>query len=451
MECQREQARAEGHFRGNAGLEYEGDRTRFVGYERLRAEARVVALYADGVSVPVLRPGPAAVVVLDVTPFYAESGGQVGDRGELAGAQGTFRVDDTQKIQPEVFGHHGALVSGLLRVGDAVEARVDTAARTRSMLNHSATHLMHAALRHVLGGHVQQKGSLVDAERTRFDFSHDKPVQSDELRRIESEVNDAIRANVPVSASVMKYDDAIRGGALAFFGDKYGDEVRVIAMAGEHGNLSTELCGGTHVRRTGDIGLFKIVSEGGVASGVRRVEAVTGPGALDYVQRLDARLGRLAAAVRSPAAEVDERIAQILEQVRAQEKEIARLKSKVAAGQGDDLASQAVPVKGIQVLAATLEGADARTLRETLDQLKSKLHSAVIVLAVVQDGKVQLAAGVTPDAVGRVKAGELVNFVALQVGGKGGGRPEMAMAGGTDPAGLAKALGGVHAWVEQRL
>jgi len=451
MEHQREQARAEGRFRGSAGLQYEGDRTRFVGYERLKAESRVVALYADGVSVPVLRPGPAAVVVLDVTPFYAESGGQVGDRGELAGAQGTFRVDDTRKIQADVFGHHGTLVTGLLRVGDAVEARVDTATRGRAMLNHSATHLMHAALRDVLGGHVQQKGSLVDAERTRFDFSHDKPLAAQELRRVEEQVNEAIRANVPVNAGVMKYDDAIRSGALAFFGDKYGDEVRIISIGGDGKNFSTELCGGTHVRRTGDIGMFKIVSEGGVASGVRRVEAVTGPGALEYLQRLDAQLGRVAQAVRSPAAELDERLAQILEQVKAQEKEIARLKSRLAAGQGDDLASQAVQVKGMKVLAATLDGADARTLRETLDQLKNKLKSAAIVLAAVQDGKVQLAAGVTADAIDRIKAGELVNFVALQVGGKGGGRPEMAMAGGTDPAGLAKALGGVRAWVEQRL
>jgi len=453
MERQREQARAEGRFRASAGLEYEGDRTRFVGYERLRAESRVVALYADGVPVPVLRPGPAAVVVLDLTPFYAESGGQMGDRGELAGAQGTFRVDDTQKIQPEVFGHHGVLVTGQLRLGDAVEARVDNATRTRAMLNHSATHLMHAALRDVLGPHVQQKGSLVDADRTRFDFSHDRPLQADEVRRIESQVNDAIRANVPVSASVMKYDEAIGSGALAFFGDKYGDEVRVIAMTGDHGHehYSTELCGGTHVRRTGDIGLFKIVSEGGVASGVRRVEAVTGPGALDYVQRLDARLGRIAATVRSPVAEVDERIAQILEQAKVQEKEIGRLKSKLAAGQGEDLAARAVQIRGVRVLAAMLDGADARALRETLDQLKNKLKSAAIVLASVQDGRVQLAAAVTADAVDRVKAGELVNFVALQVGGKGGGRPELAMAGGSDASGLPAALDSVHAWVEQRL
>jgi len=451
MERQREQARAEGRFRMGANLEYEGDRTRFVGYDRLRAEARVVALYADGVAVQALQPGQAGVVVLDTTPFYAESGGQVGDRGELAGASGTFRVDDTQKIQAEVFGHQGSLVTGRLRLGDAVEARVDARSRIRTMLNHSATHLMHAALRTVLGAHVQQKGSRVDAERTRFDFSHDKPMDADQIRRVEAIVNEAIRANAAVSARVMKFDDAIRAGALAFFGDKYGDEVRVIAMGADQENFSTELCGGTHVRRTGDIGLFKIVAEGGIASGVRRIEAMTGPGALEYVQWLDAQLGQIAAVVRTPPAEAGERITQVLDQVKTLEKEIGRLKSRLAAGQGDDLAARAVEVKGLKVLTATLDGADARTLRETLDQLKNKLKSAAIVLASVEDGRVQIAAGVTADAVGRIKAGELVNFVASQVGGKGGGRPELAMAGGNDPAGLPAALGQVQAWVAERL
>ena len=452
MERQREQARAEGRFRMSAGLEYEGDRTRFVGYDRLRSESRVVALYGDGVAVPSLRAGQTAVVVLDATPFYPEGGGQVGDRGELAGTNGTFRVDDTQKVQAEVFGHHGTLVTGTMRVGDAVEARVDGDLRTRTMLNHSATHLMHAALRAVLGGHVQQKGSRVDAERTRFDFSHDRPMEPAELRRVEAMVNRAIRANAPVSADVMKFDDAIAAGALAFFGDKYGEEVRVIAMGGDGEDFSTELCGGTHVRRTGEIGFFKVVAESGIASGVRRIEAVTGPGALEYAQWLDAQLAAVAAAVRSPLAEAGERVSQVLDNVRALDKEIARLKSRLAAGQGDDLASRAVEVKsGVKVLAATLDGADARTLRETLDQLKNKLKSAAIVLASVEDGKVYLAAGVTPDAVGRVKAGDLVNFVASQVGGKGGGRPDMAMAGGNDPAGLPAALGQVPAWVAQRL
>ncbi len=452
MERQREQARAEGRFRMGAGLEYEGARTRFVGYERLRAEARVVALYADGVAVPSVRTGQPAVVVLDATPFYAEGGGQVGDRGELAGTSGTFRVDDTRKIQAEVFGHQGMLVTGTMSAGDAVEARVDGNLRVRTMLNHSATHLMHAALREVLGSHVQQKGSLVDAERTRFDFSHDRPMEADEVRRVEAIVNRAIRANAAVSADVMKYDDAIAAGALAFFGDKYGDEVRVIAMSDEGEHFSTELCGGTHVRRTGEIGLFKVVAESGIASGVRRIEAVTGPGALEYVQWLDAQLAAVATAVRSPLAEVGDRVTQVLDNVRSLDKEIVRLKSRLAAGQGDDLAAQAVEVKaGVKVLAATLDGADARTLRETVDQLKNKFKSGVIVLASVENGKVQIAAGVTPDAVGRVKAGDLVNFVASQVGGKGGGRPDMAMAGGNDPARLPVALGQVRDWVAQRL
>ncbi|HEX4598734.1 MAG TPA: alanine--tRNA ligase, partial [Burkholderiaceae bacterium] len=452
MERQREMARAEARFRASAGLEYEGARTRFVGYERLRAESWVVALYADGVPVPSLRAGQSGVVVLDTTPFYAEGGGQVGDRGELAGAHGTFRVDDTQKIQAEVFGHQGTLATGTLSVGEVVEARVDGEQRARTMLNHSATHLMHAALREVLGAHVQQKGSRVDAERTRFDFSHDKPMTPEEVRRVEAIVNRAIRANVAVSANVMKFDDAIRSGALAFFGDKYGDEVRVIAMGGNGENVSTELCGGTHVRRTGDIGFFKVVAETGIASGVRRIEAVTGVGALDYVQWLDGELSSIATTVRTPLAEVDQRIGQILEEVKAQDKEIARLKSRLAVGQGDELATRAVEVKsGLKVLAATLDGADARTLRETLDRLKNKLKSAAIVLASVEDGKVQIAAGVTQDAVGRIKAGELANFVASQVGGKGGGRPDLAMAGGNDPTRLSSALSQVQAWVSERL
>jgi alanyl-tRNA synthetase len=346
-----------------------------------------------------------------------------------------------------VFGHHGTVESGTLAVGDVVQARVDAAARERIRNNQSATHLMHAALRAVLGKHVQQKGSLVDAERTRFDFSHDKAVTPDEMRRIEDMVNAAIRANAQVAASVMKYDDAIKAGALAFFGDKYGDEVRVLAM-GEH---STELCGGTHVARTGDIGFFKIVAEGGVAAGVRRIEAVTGRGALEFVQSLDRDLHEAATLLKAPAAEVTQKIAQVQEHVKALEKELARLKSRVASSQGDDLATQAVDINGVKVLAAALEGADAKALRETMDQLKSKLKSAVVVLGAVDGGKVQLAAGVTADAIARVKAGDLVNFVAQQVGGKGGGRPDMAMAGGTEPARLPEALASVRAWAQERL
>jgi alanyl-tRNA synthetase len=451
MERQREQARAAGKFRMAAGVEYVGDKTRFTGYTSLAEDAKVVALYHEGSAVQRLARGESGIVVLNATPFYAESGGQVGDRGVLEaisdGHVMRFSVVDTQKIQADVFGHHGTVESGTLAVGDVVQARVDAAARERIRNNHSATHLMHAALRAVLGKHVQQKGSLVDAERTRFDFSHDKAVTPEEIRRIEDMVNTAIRANAQVTANVMKYDEAIKAGALAFFGDKYGDEVRVLAM-GDH---STELCGGTHVARTGDIGFFKIVAEGGVAAGVRRIEAVTGKGALEFVQALDRELHHAAHLLKAPASELTQKIAQVQDNVKALEKELARLKSKLAASQGDDLSAQAVEIKGVRVLAAALEGADAKSLRETLDKLKDKLKSAVIVLAAVEGGKVQLAAGVTADATGRVKAGDLVNHVAQQVGGKGGGRADMAMAGGTDPAGLPAALASVRSWAEQRL
>jgi alanyl-tRNA synthetase len=451
MERQREQARAAGKFRMAAGVEYVGDKTRFTGYSSLVEDAKVVALYLDGTAVKRLQAGDTGIVVLNATPFYAESGGQVGDRGVLEAISDhnvmRFAVVDTQKIQADVFGHHGALESGTLAVGDVVQAKVDGALRERTRNNHSATHLMHAALRKVLGKHVQQKGSLVDPERTRFDFSHDKAMTPDEIRQVEEMVNDAIRANAPVSANVMKYDDAIKAGALAFFGDKYGDEVRVLAMGGH----STELCGGTHVARTGDIGFFKIVGETGIAAGVRRVEAVTGRGALEFVQALDRELHNAASLLKAPPAEIGQKIAQVQDTVKSLEKELARLKSKVASSQGDDLAARAIDVRGTKVLAASLEGADAKTLRETMDKLKDKLKSAVIVLGAIEGGRVQLAAGVTADATARVKAGDLVNYVAQQVGGKGGGRADMAMAGGTDPSKLAPALASVQAWAEQRL
>jgi alanyl-tRNA synthetase len=451
MERQREQARVAGKFRMAAGVEYVGDKTRFTGYSSLVEDAKVVALYHEGASVQRLSAGESGIVVLNATPFYAEAGGQVGDKGVLESISNhnvtRFSVVDTQKIQADVFGHHGKLDSGTLAVGDVVQAKVDAALRERTRNNHSATHLMHAALRVVLGRHVEQKGSLVDAERTRFDFSHDKAVTPEEIRSIEEKVNAAIRSNAPVSASVMKYDDAIKAGALAFFGDKYGDEVRVLAM-GEH---STELCGGTHVARTGDIGFFKIVAEGGVAAGVRRIEAVTGKGAVEFVQALDRQMHEAAYLLKAPSSELTQKIAQVQDNVKALEKELARLKSKLASSQGDDLSAQAVDVKGIKVLAAAMEGADAKSLRETLDKLKDKLGSAVIVLGAVEGGKVQLAAGVTADATSKVKAGDLVNYVAQQVGGKGGGRPDMAMAGGTDPARLPAALASVKSWAEQRL
>jgi alanyl-tRNA synthetase len=447
MAQQRERARAASRFSAAAGLEYAGSKTEFHGYETLSLKAKVIALYREGSEVPELQSGDAGVVVLDRTPFSAESGGQVGDRGELAGQAGTFAVEDTQKVQAEVFGHHGRQRTGMLRVGDPVNAQVDSVARHRSMWNHSATHLLHAALRRVLGKHVEQKGSLVDAQRTRFDFSHSKPVSEEEIRKIEALVNAAIQKNYDVTARIMKYDEAIRAGALAFFGDKYGDEVRVLTM----GDFSTELCGGTHVKRTGDIGFFKIVSESGVAAGIRRIEAVTGEGALAWVQQQEAKLAEAASVLKAPVSEVTAKLAQVLENVRTLERELGRLKSRLASSQGDDLASQAVEVKGAKVLAATLDGADAKTLRETMDKLKDRLRSAAIVLGAVNDGKVSLIAGVTSDLTAKVKAGELVNFVAQQVGGKGGGRPDMAQAGGTEPAKLPQALESVRNWVEERV
>ncbi len=447
MERQRERARAASKFRIGAGVEYSGEPTEFHGYDTLTLEGTVQAIYVEGTPVEEIEAGTAAVVVLDRTPFYAESGGQVGDRGELAGANGTFAVEDTQKIQPDVFGHKGTLKTGKLRVGDKVLAAVDGVARARTMWNHSATHLMHSALRRVLGPHVQQKGSLVDPAKTRFDFSHNEPMTEDQIREVEALVNREIRRNHDVSARIMKYDDAIKAGAMALFGEKYGDEVRVLGM----GDFSTELCGGTHVRRTGDIGFFKIVAETGVAAGIRRVEAVTGEGALAWVQEREAKLAEAAAALRTSPDEVAQKIAQMQDSVRALERELGRLKSKMASSQGDELADTAADVKGVKVLAATLDGADAKTLRETLDKLKDRLRSGAIVLAAADGAKVSLVAGVTSDLTAKLKAGELVNFVAQQVGGKGGGRADMAQAGGTEPAKLPAALGSVKDWVAQRL
>ena len=447
MQRQRERARAASKFSVSAGVEYSGRPTEFHGYDTLTLEGTVAALYREGTSVEEIAAGETAVVVLDRTPFYAESGGQVGDRGELAGVGGSFNVEDTQKIQAEVFGHKGELKAGRLRVGDRVMAAVDSGARARAAWNHSATHLMHAALRKVLGAHVQQKGSLVDAQRTRFDFSHNEPVSNAQLRQVENLVNREIRRNTEISVRVMKYDDAIKAGAMALFGEKYGDEVRVIGM----GEFSTELCGGTHVRRTGDIGFFKIVSESGVAAGIRRVEALSADGALAWVQEQESRLAEAALVLKTQPQELSQKISQIIDGARALEKELARLKSKVASAQGDDLAAQAAEVAGAKVLAVALDGADVKALRETLDKLKDKLKSAAIVLASTEGGKVSLIAGVTADLTAKVKAGELVNFVALQVGGKGGGRADMAQAGGTDTAKLPAALASVQAWVQQKL
>ena len=447
MGMQRERARAASKFGSQSAVEYSGQKTEFHGYEKLTLAAKVVAIYNGGAAVSAIEAGDTAVVVLDRTPFYAESGGQVGDRGQLVTSRGTFHVSDTQKIQAEVFGHHGVLHTGVLAVGDAVEAKVDTAARSRAAYNHSATHLMHAALRKVLGPHVQQKGSLVDADRTRFDYSHNEPLTAAQIREIEKLVNQEIRRNAAVEARIMKYDDAIKTGAMALFGEKYGDEVRVLTM----GDFSTELCGGTHVAHTGEIGFFKVVSESGIAAGVRRIEAVTAEGALAWVQQQEASLQQAAGALKAPVQEVTQKINQIVDNVKSLEKELARLKSKLASSQGDDIASQAVDVKGAKVLAATLDGADSKALREAMDKLKAKLKSCAVVLAAIDGGKVALIAGVSADLTAKVKAGELVNFVAQQVGGKGGGRPDMAQAGGTDPARLPQALESVRNWVEQKL
>jgi len=445
MTRQKEQARAAGKFKMAANLEYDGPATAFHGYETLEAKGNILALYKDGTAVNELIEGEIGVVVLDDTPFYAESGGQVGDVGELRSTHGIFAVEDTQKIQASVFGHHGVVRTGNLKVGGGVTAKVDTLARARTIRHHSATHLMHKALREVLGTHVQQKGSQVDPDKTRFDFAHTQPVTAEEILRIERIVNDEIIANAATDASVMDLESAQKTGAMMLFGEKYGDEVRVLTIGS-----SKELCGGTHVVRTGDIGLFKIVMEAGVAAGVRRIEAVCGDVAVAKVQQQQALLDAVAAELKAQPAEAAARVAQIQDNVKALEKELARLKSKLAASQGDDLLNQAVEVKGIKVLAAILEGADATALRETLDKLKDKLKSAAIVLASTGEGKVSLIAGVTADLTGKLKAGELVNFVAQQVGGKGGGRPDMAQAGGTQPAALPAALASVKAWVEQR-
>ena len=448
MEAQRERARAASRFTSAAGLDYSGGKTEFRGYDTLAESGKVVALYREGTQVQALKAGDSGVVVLDRTPFYAESGGQVGDRGELVGSGGTFAVADTQKVQSEVFGHHGTLKTGGLKVGDKVEAKVDAELRRRTMRNHSATHLMHKALHEVLGPHVAQKGSLVDADKTRFDFAHDKPMSDEEIRKVEALVNAEVLRNSPTRAQVMPIEEAKKSGAVMLFGEKYGDEVRVLDIGS-----SREFCGGTHVERAGDIGLFKLYSEGGVAAGIRRVEATTGTGALAMI---DAQLQEFSGVARQVRAQpgagaVEKAVQNLIEEKKALEKELARLRSKLAMGQGTDLASQAVEVKGVMVLSAALEGADVKTLRETLDKLKERLKSAVIVLGAVADGKASLIAGVTADLTGKVKAGELVNYVAQQLGGRGGGRPDMAQAGGTEPAKLPGALDSVRAWVEQRL
>ncbi|HQA12210.1 alanine--tRNA ligase, partial [Zoogloea sp.] len=446
MARQKEQARAAGKFKMAANLEYDGPATTFHGYEGLEAKGNVLALYKDGVAVNELVEGDMGVVVLDDTPFYAESGGQVGDRGELRSVHGIFAVEDTQKIQATVFGHHGVVTTGKLTVGNGVTARVDSLARVRTARNHSATHLMHKALRQVLGEHVQQKGSQVDPDKTRFDFVHTQPMTNAQIREVENIVNAEILANAACETRVLPIEDAQKLGAMMLFGEKYGDSVRVLDIGS-----SRELCGGTHVARTGDIGLFSIVAEGGVAAGVRRVEAVTGDNALRYVQGMETALGGVAGTLKVLRSEVPVRVNALLEQTRRLERELAAMKGKLASAQGDDLAGSAQDVNGVKVLAARLDSVDPAALRETLDKLKDKLKSAAIVLATSTEGKVSLIAGVTSDLTGKVKAGELVNFVAQQVGGKGGGRPDMAQAGGTDASALPAALASVTAWVGGKL
>ncbi len=447
MNRQREQARAAGKFKMAQGLEYKGTPTAFHGYNHLVCEtSAVTAVYVDGAAVAEAKAGDDAVVVLDHTPFYAESGGQAGDNGELRNNTSRFVVEDTLKIQADVFGHHGRVLEGSIKVGDVFVAKVDAEARAKTVRNHSATHLMHKALREVLGSHVQQKGSLVNAERTRFDFAHNAPMSAEQIAKVESLVNAEILANAAADAQVMALEDAQKSGAMMLFGEKYGETVRVLSIGS-----SKELCGGTHVKATGDIGLFKIVAEGGVAAGVRRVEAVTGDNALAYLQSLESTVQAVAGTLKAAPAELEQRLHAVLDQVKALEKELAAAKSKLASAQGDELLAQAVDIKGLKVLAATLVGADAKTLRETMDKLKDKLKTAAIVLAAVDGDKVQLAAGVTADSIGKLKAGDLVNFVAQQVGGKGGGKPDLAMAGGTDAKALPAALAGVQAWVAAKL
>jgi alanyl-tRNA synthetase len=447
MAEQRRRARAASQFGAADGDELKIDaHTRFNGYQQLQESAQILGLYRGQQPVNSLSEGEEGLLLLDQTPFYAESGGQVGDTGELIGEQGRALVLDTRKKGEAVL-HRIRVESGELSLHETLRAQVDAERRRAIVLNHSATHLMHAALRQVLGEHVQQKGSLVQPERLRFDFAHFEPMTPQQIAEVERRVNAEIRANAEASERQMSKEAAIAAGAMALFGEKYGDQVRVISL----GDFSTELCGGCHVQRAGDIGLFKILSEGGVAAGVRRIEAVTGQNALDYVDLSQQRLDRLAQLLKSSRDEVDAKLAQMLERSRKQEKELEQLKAKLASSAGDDLLNQAIGLDGFKLLAANLEGADPKGLRDTLDQLKNKLGSAVILLATVSEGKVSLAAGVTQDLTGRFKAGDLIKDIAAQVGGKGGGRPDMAQAGGNDPSALPAALASVESWVRARL
>ena len=448
MTAQRDRARSASSF----GADYDQDikldaQTEFTGYSQLDDQVHIIGLYKKGQPVDSLEDGDEGVVILDKTPFYAESGGQIGDCGKIEADGAVFEVTDTQKQGGNLFLHKGKLLTGTLTNGQLCDARVSAEDRKATELNHSATHLLHAALRQVLGDHVAQKGSLVNPERLRFDFSHFEPVTASEISTVERIVNEQIRANNPVSAQIMAKDDAVKAGAMALFGEKYGDEVRVLKI----GEFSTELCGGTHVERSGDIGCFKIINETGVAAGVRRIEAVTGSGCFDWILSRDQALASIAGLLKSAPEKAPEKVEQLIEKSRLLEKQLERLNAKLASSAGNELGAQAVDVAGIKVLAVKLEGVDPKSLKDMVDQLKNKLGSAAIVLAVVDGDKVSLIAGVTKDRMAQIKAGDLVNFVATQVGGKGGGRPDMAQAGGNDPSKLADALAQVPAWVQTQL
>jgi len=448
MQMQRERARAAGHFATDYSeqMVIEGQ-SEFTGYQGLIETSHVTGLFKDNQAVKSLNKGDEGIIVLDKTPFYAESGGQVGDRGEIIRGDNIFNVSDTRKHGGNIHIHMGIVTSGVFHAGDEVEACVNKRARQATALNHSATHLLHAALREVLGEHVTQKGSLVEPERLRFDFSHFEPLGREQITHIETLVNRQIRENNAVETRIMSYDEAIAAGAMALFGEKYGDQVRVLSM----GEFSTELCGGTHVKRAGDIGLFKIISEVGIASGVRRIEAITGERALAWIEQSEQQLSTIADVVKAGRDDVGVKIQQLMDRNRQLEKEMEKLKGKLASSAGSDLVSQALEINGTRVLAAKLEGADPKSLRDTVDQLKNKLGTAVVVLATVKDEKVSLVAGVTKDLTGQIKASELANIIAQQVGGKGGGRADMAQAGGNEPAALEAALAKVPEWVQQQL
>jgi alanyl-tRNA synthetase len=448
MSAQRERARSANSFGANYGQEIKLEgQTEFTGYGHLDDQVHIIALYQLGKEVDNLAISQEALVVLDKTPFYAESGGQIGDSGRIVADGAVFEVSDTQKQGGNLFLHKGKLVSGTFVKGQSCIAQVNATNRKATELNHSATHLLHAALRQVLGEHVTQKGSLVNTERLRFDFSHFEPITDDQISALERMVNEQIRLNNPVSATVMAKEEAVKAGAMALFGEKYGAEVRVLKI----GEFSTELCGGTHVVRAGDIGCFKIISETGVAAGVRRIEAVTGNGAMEWVASRDKALGIIAGLLKSAPEKAAEKVEQLLDKTRTLEKQLEKLQAQMASSAGNDLSTQALEVSGIKVLAVKLDQVDPKSLRDLVDQLKNKLGSAAIVLAVVEGDKVSLVAGVSKDQMTKIKAGDLVNFVATQVGGKGGGRPDMAMAGGNDPSGLAAALAQVPAWIQAQL